>query len=114
MRVKELEHIEDLMNIKDDEVIKFHLDYEISDCYKRIEDEQGNFNHIEHLYWIIKIFNQKLLDEINTNLNLRFVLNEEIKTTKDIALDIWHYVDGRKDLCGTFGDNCLNPKKYWE
>ena len=96
MRVKELESVEELIDIKEDETILWKLDYEITEHYKRVNDEEGFFDHVEYPYYTVKIFSENLLNELNENLNLKYILNEEIKVTKDIASDIREYVRGLK------------------
>jgi len=105
MRVKELENIEQLLDIKDDETFILKIDYSITDNYIRIEDEDGFFLRIEHPYYTVKIFTERLLNDLNQNLNLNFILNEEIKVTEDIANHIKEYIHENKDkhYCGTIG-----------
>ena len=96
MRVKELENVEQLLDIKDDECYILKMDYEITDWYNRILDENGCFIRTEYPYYTIKIFTKRFLDDINKNLELKFVLNEEIKITKQIVSDIRNYIKDKK------------------
>ena len=107
MRVKELENTEQLLDIKDDECYILKMDYEIVEYYKRIEDEEGYFIRNEYPYWTIKIFTENFLNNINSNLNLKFVLNEEIKVTKNIIMDIRDYIKDKK-YTGTIGSRRIS------
>jgi len=107
MRVKKLENVEQLLNIKDDECYIWKMDYEITDWYNRILDENGYFIRTEYPYCTIKIFTQRFLDDINKNLELKFVLNEEIKVTKDIIMDIRNYIKDKK-YTGSIGSRSIS------
>ena len=107
MRVKELKNIEEILNIKDDETFIYRLDYDITDYYERILDEEGFYIRTEYPYSIVKIFSQKLLDDINHNMELKFVLNEEIKVTKDIAQNIKEYIRNKASYTGVIGSRSI-------
>lgn len=107
MRVKKLENIEQLSNIKDDECFVLNLDYEIIDHWKWLYNEDGSFDKCIHPYTIIKIHSQDLLDKLNSELELRFALNEDIKVTYDLGMDIQRFLmNNGKDwkLTGSISD----------
>lgn len=108
MRVKELENPEQLLNISDDETYIWRLDYEITEYYKRVIDSEGYFSHIEYPYSTVKIFSQKLLDDINTNLDLKYILKEEIKVTRDIAQNILNYIRDKEGYSGGIGSKSVD------
>lgn len=92
MRVRKLEYPEQLLNIKDDECFKLNFDYEIIDYWKWLYNEDGSFDKCIHPYTIVKIHNQEVLDKLNNELELSFVLNEDIKLTHNFGMEIQRFL----------------------
>lgn len=111
MRIKELTDIHQLLDIKEDETYIWKMDYSITEMYKRIVNDEGYFLRVEYPYTIIKIYNEKLLKEINKEFNLSLVLNENIKINNQEGKDIKLFINSLRDkdwkLSGSIGTESL-------
>ena len=105
MNKKELKNINELLNINDNDCFTLHFDYEVISYYKWLYDEEGFFSKCIYPYVIVKIHNQELLDKLNAELEIKFVLDEEIKVTYDFGMEI------QKFLMGKGKNGCISSEK---
>ena len=85
------------------------LDYQIHEVLNNHWDEiePGKYCY-DQVRWEIWISNESLLREINGKFHLELELETVKAISKDTALEVWHYVDGKDKICGTFGTKYLN------
>lgn len=86
----------------------FSLDYVINEILDNHYTDDNGYKY-DSLGWEIKVYTKSLLEEINDKFNMKLVLNGYNYISKEKAIDIYHSLQGRKDLTGTFGTRYLNP-----
>ena len=94
--------------MKNDDIL-FRLDYSIRHNINNYMD--GGAAKYDYIDSDIIIWNIELCYIVNTEFDLNLIPEQIEKIDKDLANNIWHYLDKRGEelhLSGLYGDNFLN------
>lgn len=84
----------------------FCLDYNIEEVIDNYYDDCYKYDTVR---WEIRIFNTKVLKELNKKFKDKFILNEPNEIGKMQAYAMYKYLSKNKNIIGMFGTRYLNP-----